>query len=207
MKNIGLIIRNIAKTIGWTLLAIVQMLALLVAIMKISDYYSIEFKSISNPVFSSASLLLILKLFIFPILEETAYRLLRPKSDKRVFIISAMSLVVLTLLVFSGYGYFNFIFLVPLLVSSFCYLKIIELKSEKLMVLLYTTFFALSHNFNFSQITNLPIHLLYFISIFIMGYIFSIVRIRYGFAYCILAHVFLNSWRDISFFLGNLLMA
>ena len=174
------------------------------AIYYIRLEFGIEFETFSNPDASSTMLFLMMGIIV-PIVEELSFRF--QLTRKRSLFLYASAFCLLDMIIsFFFYNYFIPINILVLGIHLSLFLKIFKINSERKLITIYAVLFGLAHNYNFLPMDHLIVHVPYFIAIFIAGYIYSIIRLKYGIIYSCLAHILLNSHQKIVFFVGNLIL-
>lgn len=193
---------KILKTFGWTAVIFIKSAIFIYVMHLLRKAWDID-REVNEAMANSSRLLKTLfKSLLFPILEELAFRLsiLYSYKKARISAIAALAIFLIELFFFDITN--------PVIVlTMFFSLALSFVKSnENLRLYVYMFLFAIAHNHTHLYTQNIVYHLVVFTNFFISGFIYSIIRKKYGFGYGILAHLAHNSIPFLLIELPKLLM-
>jgi membrane protease YdiL (CAAX protease family) len=134
--------------------------------------------------------------FIVPIYEELAFRLfLRPKKIN--FLISFVTILLVLLetnLFITDFWFYVFIIILLIVAVKFDCQQGNDVKSNLILIYASSLFFGMLHLFNFDILGNFDIIVMvYIISKIISGFLFSLIRLKFGITTSIILHILINS--------------
>jgi len=182
------ILQVLLLTLGMFALAVV----LTASIQYLCKYFGHKYTSNIDFALLPNYLVLILRVLIYPILEELSFRLPVRNNSKSNFLYSSVSVTALLILGKFGFNSINPVLIVTLVLSILIFATNFHLNIYSL-VAVYTIFFSLAHNFAFTNIGNFYIHFLIFISHAVSGLFYAYIRMKFGVIFSSLSHITVNT--------------
>jgi len=144
-----------------------------------------------NTTLLGRSTLLAFQALLFPLFEELIFRLPLVRSNKKILIgvISSASLFIICNLC---YDLLNLFILSPIIFYTIsCWSN--NKRIDRYMIYIFVILFALMHNATYARVESLTFHSLIILTYVFMGSVFTHIRLKFGFVYCLVSHILVNS--------------